>query len=104
VFTHSGNDVIPAGTELTAYRFREGIERFAITDINNPAESSKAQSELALTWDVVATQADIFNHIPGGCNVLYMDGHVEYIRYSENSEEFPVTRAFAEITTLGHNT
>lgn len=22
-----------------------------------------------------------FNHIPGGCNTLYMDGHVEFIRY-----------------------
>ena len=104
VFIHSGNDVIPAGTELTAYRFREGIERFFITDINNPAASSMAQSELALTWDVVATQVDIFNHIPGGSNVLYMDGHVEFIRYYEDSDEFPVTRAFAELTTLGHNT
>jgi len=102
-FTHTGNDVIPPNTEVTAYRFREGIERFFITDINNPAASSKAQSELALTWDVVATQADIFNHIPGGSNVLYMDGHVTFIRYSEDSKEFPVTRAFAEITKLGHN-
>ena len=25
-----------------------------------------------------------FNHVPGGSNVLYMDGHVEYRRYSEN--------------------
>ncbi|NLF57447.1 MAG: hypothetical protein GX580_07405, partial [Candidatus Hydrogenedens sp.] len=22
-----------------------------------------------------------FNHIPGGCNILYMDGHVDYQRY-----------------------
>ncbi len=102
-FDHAGNDVIPAGTHVTAYRFREGIERFFITDINNPAASSKAQSELALTWDVVATQAEIFNHIPGGSNVLYMDGHVAFIRYTEGGKEFPVTRAFAEITTLGHN-
>ena len=66
--------------------------------------STSAQSELALAWDVVGTQVDIFNHIPGGSNVLYMDGHVEFLRYSETSKDFPVTRAFAEITTLGHNT
>jgi prepilin-type processing-associated H-X9-DG protein len=22
-----------------------------------------------------------FNHIPGGCNVLYMDGHVAFLKY-----------------------
>ena len=103
VFIHSGNDVIPPNTEITAFRFREGIERFSITDINNPAASALAQSELALAWDVVGTQADIFNHIPGGSNVLYMDGHVDFIRYSESSQEFPVTSDMAEITTLGHN-
>ncbi len=89
--------------DITAYRFREGIERFIITDINNPAASSQAQSELALMWDVVGTQADIFNHIPGGSNVLYMDGHVDYLRYSEGSTAFPVTKEMAEVTTIGHN-
>jgi prepilin-type processing-associated H-X9-DG protein len=23
----------------------------------------------------------LFNHIPGGSNVLYMDGHVGFVRY-----------------------
>jgi prepilin-type processing-associated H-X9-DG protein len=22
-----------------------------------------------------------FNHVPGGCNVLYLDGHVEWVRF-----------------------
>lgn len=30
-----------------------------------------------------------FNHLPGGCNVLYMDGHVEFVRYPP--EKFPVS-------------
>ena len=63
------------------YRYREGIERFFITDINNPAASSKAQTELAVMWDELSTRTKDFNHIPGGCNVLYMDGHVEFMRY-----------------------
>ena len=29
-----------------------------------------------------------FNHLPGGCNCLYLDGHVEYIRYGD---KFPAT-------------
>ena len=82
--------------DLQVYRLREGIERFFITDINNPAGSSNAQSELAVMFDVVSKSPADFNHIPGGGNVLYMDGHVSFIRYP--SEEFPITVAFAEFT------
>jgi len=74
--------VLSDGSEVSqVYRLREGIERFFITDINNPAGSTMAQSELAVMHDVVATEISWFNHIPGGCNVLYMDGHVEFIKY-----------------------
>ncbi|MGC8737490.1 MAG: DUF1559 domain-containing protein [Candidatus Hydrogenedens sp.] len=68
----------------TVYRLREGIERFLITDINNPAASNNAQSSVWIMMDTFSAggvAGDLFNHIPGGCNVLYMDGHVEFIRY-----------------------
>jgi len=68
----------------TIYRLREGIERFLITDINNPAASNNAQSSIWIMMDTFSAggvAGDLFNHIPGGCNVLYMDGHVEFIRY-----------------------
>ena len=91
------NNEIAPGTELTAYRFREGIERFFITDINNPAGSAMAQSELAISWDVVMTNVAAFNHVPGGCNVLYMDGHVSFLRYPS---EFPVTPEWAYISDM----
>ncbi len=79
----------------TAMRLREGIERFAITDINNPASGAMAQSEIAVLFDTFGTGADshntagamVFNHMPGGSNVLYLDGHVEFIRYPQ---EFPI--------------
>ena len=78
----------------TLYRSREGIERFFITDINNPAASTKAQSEIPIIFDQISTQVDQFNHVPGGCNVLYMDGHVAFLRYPS---EWPVTRLLAAI-------
>ena len=84
---------------LHVYRFREGIERFFITDINNPAASSHAQSELAVMWDCIMTVPEHFNHVPGGANVLFMDGHVEFIRYP--SETFPVTVEFATLAAGG---
>jgi len=89
----------------TLYWFREGIERFFITDINNPASSSMAQSELAVMWDSSRTYgidddnpgqvSPEFNHVPGGANVLFMDGHVEFFRYPQpdGSNAFVVTKA-----------
>jgi prepilin-type N-terminal cleavage/methylation domain-containing protein/prepilin-type processing-associated H-X9-DG protein len=64
-------------------RLRMGIERFFITDINNPAASAKAASELPVMWDEIAVygKASTFNHVPGGGNCLYMDGHVEWLRW-----------------------
>jgi prepilin-type processing-associated H-X9-DG protein len=69
------------GGGTTIYRLREGIERFLITDINNPASSAKAQSDIFLMMDVVSAKASDFNHVPGGSNVLYLDGHVSFLRY-----------------------
>ncbi|MCC6488465.1 MAG: DUF1559 domain-containing protein [Candidatus Hydrogenedentes bacterium] len=65
------------------YRFKEGIERFMITDINNPAGSSMAQSEVVLMSDIIGgyPSIDYFSHIPGGVNQLYMDGHVAFEKY-----------------------
>jgi prepilin-type processing-associated H-X9-DG protein len=66
----------------TYHLLKEGIERFFITDINNPAAGAKAQSEVFVMWDdAQVTDISRFNHVPGGGNVLYMDGHVEFIRY-----------------------
>ncbi len=82
------------GTQRTLYRLREGIERFLITDINNPAASSQAQSELPYLFDGIETTPSDFNHVPGGANVLYLDGHVSFVKYSTSH---PATRAFAVI-------
>jgi prepilin-type N-terminal cleavage/methylation domain-containing protein/prepilin-type processing-associated H-X9-DG protein len=65
----------------TILRLREGIERFLITDINNPAAGAVAQSNVPVMWDVICDEASHFNHVPGGSNVLFMDGHVEFMRW-----------------------
>ena len=65
----------------TIFRLREGIERFLITDINNPGASAQAQSTVPIMWDQTSTLPSGYNHIPGGANVLYMDGHVEFEKY-----------------------
>lgn len=90
-----------SGQTVTAQPLREGIERFMVTDINNPASSASAQSEIATMWDNSytnnggLTSANNFNHVPGGANILYMDGHVEFAKYPQpaGSEVFMLTAA-----------
>jgi len=69
-------------------RLRSGIERFFITDINNPAASATAASEIPVMWDEIAVYggATTFNHVPGGGNVVFMDGHAEWLKWQS---EFP---------------
>ena len=74
------------GGSNTLYRLREGIERFLITDINDPAGAARAQSEVYIMWDVLSTDVSHFNHVPGGSNVLYMDGHCDFLRYEARGE------------------
>lgn len=94
-----GYNIIPTGSGgqgRTMYRVREGIERFLITDINNPAGSARAQSAIPVMFDVISDGSKpqgqgigSFSHVPGGGNVLYMDGHVAFVKYPGN---FPVTK------------
>lgn len=83
------------GREQTILRLREGIERFFITDINNAGASAKSQSELAVMWDAVSILPEDFNHVPGGANVLYMDGHVEFNKYPDDKYPANVGAAFS---------
>ncbi len=86
----------------TLYRLREGIERFMITDINNPAASAMSQSELWVYTDRLSSVSAEFNHIPGGANVLYMDGHVEFVRLGEKTPVLPdIAVTFGEISIHG---
>ncbi|MBX7259544.1 MAG: hypothetical protein K1Y02_24505 [Candidatus Hydrogenedentes bacterium] len=99
-----GGSPVMVGTQTQAYRLREGIERFFISDINNPAASSQAQSELPVMWDEISgDEASHFNHVPGGCNVLYMDGHVSFVRYTPNNlSDFPVNLGGAVLHEATH--
>jgi prepilin-type processing-associated H-X9-DG protein len=78
LYPGSGN-----GRSDTVYRLKEGVERFLITDINNAGSGSVAQSQVIVASDMLSnTGSDqLFNHIPGGSNVLYMDGHAEFQKY-----------------------
>ena len=48
-----------------------------------------AQSEIFVMFDFVTTTVERFNHVPGGSNFLFLDGHVEFARFGQE----PATRA-----------
>ena len=75
---HDGN----IGSQGFARRLREGIERFFITDINNPGGSAQAQSDIVLMYDHAAEEPEHLSHVPGGVNVLFLDGHVTFVRWA----------------------
>jgi prepilin-type processing-associated H-X9-DG protein len=77
----------------TAYRLREGIERFLITDINNPGLPIVPQHQLP----VLIEWPDNHGNLRGG-NVLYLDGSVAWLDYPS---KFPMTEeAMAILTEL----
>ncbi|MCP4643155.1 MAG: hypothetical protein GY851_22095, partial [bacterium] len=52
-------------------------------------------SEVWIMWDdVSAANPDMMNHVPGGCNVLYMDGHVQFLRYGS---ETPLSTGMVQV-------
>lgn len=97
----SVNVTLPSGKNITIQRIREGIERFAITDINNPAASAQAQSDTVIMYDesrayggnAGGVDPGRFNHVPGGLNILYMDGHVEFAKLrTQGGRTWPVNQ------------
>ena len=105
--SHAKQTLLSAGT---AWRMREGIERFLITNINNAAQDSQAQSTLPVMWDEISgDNASHFNHVPGGCNVLYLDGHVDFLRFVSDGNgdfnrgnDFPVNGGGMIVHEMSH--
>lgn len=87
----------PTDGRITAYRLREGVARYLITDTANPRSAAKASSHVPVYFDHVSSfhsgfAPPSFNHPVGGANVLYMDGHVSFLKYPS---EYPVSVAWA---------
>jgi len=70
-------------------RLHNGIEHFLITDFIIPAAGAAAASALPIMWGQVSANAEAFAHVTRDGNVLYLVGHVEFLRYP--AARFPVT-------------
>jgi len=101
----TGTATITGFGNISLNLVREGAERFMITDINNAGASARGQSNVPVMWDLTRieggwSQTDqrgrniMFNHLPGGANILYMDGHVAHVKYpaEHSAATWPMTR------------
>jgi prepilin-type processing-associated H-X9-DG protein len=73
-------------------RMSPEVGRFLITDVNTVFDGGgRGDSRTPVMWDQISTNIVDFNHVPAGINILYLDGHVDFKRYSIFSEQFPAT-------------
>ncbi len=107
-------DIITENTQL--YRLREGVERFLITDINNPAASAIAQSTLPVMiarpqsyrageglltrWWRRFKERMFGVPAPQFVPTLYMDGHVALVPLEEAPSNI---RAMVELLPEEHS-
>jgi len=82
------------GRDIMVPYMRQGVSRFLITDINNPARGHISESRIPVMFDMVSIYPERFNHVPGGGNILYMDGHVAFERYPSR-RIYPTSTAWA---------
>lgn len=93
-YTHAGCET-GRGKQTLLRRASLGVERKLLdppASYIGPALIS--QTSIPMLFDRVFDSPEAFAHIPGGSNVLYMDGHVQFIRYPQ---EFPVCEAWAHV-------
>lgn len=96
-FTGSGN----ADGDLLL-RLGNGVERFLLTDVNTAQVGASlanvadaGSGAVPVIWDQVSTNINEFSHVPAGQNVIFLDGHVEFVRYTTSNTKFPTTPLYA---------
>jgi prepilin-type processing-associated H-X9-DG protein len=57
------------------------------------ADDADFAASLPIMWDRFSSADEHFNHLPGGSNVLYLDGHVAFVRFGDDRGryQFPLT-------------
>lgn len=75
----------PGGGD-TFYQQSINVGRFFIRDINNPTVGVVGDSEIPVLFDSVSERGLVkLNHLPLGGNILYLDGHVGFSRYTQTA-------------------
>jgi prepilin-type N-terminal cleavage/methylation domain-containing protein/prepilin-type processing-associated H-X9-DG protein len=75
----------PGGGD-TFYQQAINVGRFFIRDINNPTIGVVSDAEIPVLFDSVSERGIVkLNHLPLGGNILFLDGHVGFSRYTQTA-------------------
>jgi prepilin-type processing-associated H-X9-DG protein len=86
------------GGQDTFFRIYDGVHRMFIENVDRPGLTAVPESEIPLLFDVMSILGtNLPNHVvPMGGNVLYMDGHVDFMKYPDDRLRPPYTEVLVE--------
>ncbi len=83
------------------YRLRYNVGKMFITDINNPGVDAIPDTQIPVLYDSISDQGRMTqNHPELGGNVLFLDGHAEFVHYDRMGFRVPYCESFMEWTTI----
>lgn len=90
------------GGNNTYFRMRVNSSRFFIENIDDPGRGLVPDTQIPVLFDAFAIQGDVvMNHVvPVGGNVLYLDGHVDFMKYSRDGLIIPFNESFISFTRI----
>lgn len=73
-------------------RLKRDVEYFFVANRSDPQAAANTRAAIPIMFETVVS--NVFGRDPDGANVLYLDGHVDYVRFGS---QFPVTEEMREV-------
>jgi hypothetical protein len=79
------DDIQIPGTDKVFHRLQEGVERYMITDLNNPGAAAMALSDVLVIFETLQVAK---NNKDGGGNSTFKDGHFQLLSIPDLKKTF----------------
>lgn len=73
-------------------RLKRDVEYFFVENRSDPQAAANTRATIPIMFETVVS--NVFGRDPDGANVLYLDGHVDYVRFGS---QFPVTGGVLDV-------
>lgn len=93
---NEGNGLGNGGSE-TVFRLRPDLQRLVVEAGGSARDKAMLPKNVFVMFDKLSADPKQYNHPPGGSNVLFLDGHVEFVKFPGKP---PVTKRTAKLLRL----